>query len=179
MVIRYNYIKKINNLLNNDDFYNQWSHNVSNISNHKLGVKLINSSLLKRNSINFFRYFFWIFFSNNTKMNKSISSYLKSYKYLLNYLYLLNFFKSNNIKYYNLFYSNNLNVIKKNKKIQRKFIRYLVRKKKVKILFVFKQNNFVIDFFYNSLNKRSLRIYEITLINPKFIFFFFYLNHFK
>ena len=96
---------------------------------------------------------------------------------MLNYLYLLNYLKESNIKYYSLYYIYNLNFIKKNKKIQRKFINFILQKKKINILFFFKHNSFKVDFFFNSFRKDKLNIFEINLINSKNIYFFLYLNN--
>jgi len=186
MVIRYSYIKKINNLIKNDTYYSYWfenwtffSKNSNNLNFNKKFIKYI----LKDKTINFFRYFFWIFsyycidLKKNFKINFFI--YIKYYKYLLNYIYLLKYLKINNIKYYNLYYTKNILLIKKNKKIQRKLINFLILKKNVQLIFFFKQTNFKIDFFFESLNKNNLHIYEINLLNPNFIYFFFYLNFFN
>ncbi len=174
MVIRYNYIKKIKTLFNDDYFYSFWLNNNLKFNNIKNKIVKLNF-IFKKKIINIFRYFFWIFFY--LILNKKITMFINYYKYLLNYFHIVNYFKNNNIRYYMLYYIYNLNFIKKNKKIQRKFINYLILKKKINILFFFKQNSFKIDFFFNSLKKDKLNIIEINLINPKNIYFFIYLNN--
>jgi hypothetical protein len=179
MVIRYNYIKKINKLFVKDTFYKYWLE--ITVDNKDSKLILIHKTTYN-NNIYFFRYFYWILFSHyNVKNYKnSFLIYLKYYKFLINYIHLLNYFKINNISYYNLFYKeNSLNIFKKNKKIQRKLIKFLIFKKATKVVFLFKQNNFKVDFFYNSLNKSHLNIYELNVLNPKLIFFFFYLNFYN
>lgn len=174
MVIRYNYIKKISLLFNNDYFYNYWLNNTVNCINNKNKRIKFNYNF-KKKIIDIFRYFFWVFFY--LILDKKFVLFIKYYIYLLNYIHLLNYLKQNNIKYYILYYVYNINFIRKNKKIQRKFINYILKKKKIKILFFFKSNNFKVDFFFNSLKKNKLNIFEINCINVKNIYFFLYLNN--
>lgn len=173
MVIRYNYIKKIKILFNNDYFYDYWLNNILKTNTTK--TKTLNYNILvKRKVINIFRYFFWVF--SDLLLLKKITLFITYYRYLLNYILLLNYLKQNNIRYYLLYYMDNVNFIKNNKKIQRKFINYITLKKKVNILFFFKLNSFKTDFFYNSLKKNKLNIFEVNTISLNSVYLFLYLN---
>jgi hypothetical protein len=175
MVIRYNYIKKIKSLFGNDYFYNYWLNNTLKLNNFKQTSLLkYNSNNIKKKLINVFRYFFWIF--SDLLLTKKLLLFINYYKYLLNFILLLNYLKQNNINYYLLYYISNVDFIKKNKKIQRKFINYITLKQKVDILFFFKLDSFKTDFFYNSLKKNKLNIFEINVINSKSIYLFLYLT---
>lgn len=176
MVIKYSYIKKINKLISPDTYYRYWIG--ANILG-KGGKNKLVSLVLKNVNINLFRYFFWIFNSINVVNKININKCLIYYKYLLNYVFLLQYLKLKKVNYYNYFCVLNLKNTKQNKKIQRKFIRYLILKKNVKILFFFKKGNYNIDFFFNSLNKSNLKIYELYLLNPNLMYFFFYLSFFS
>lgn len=174
MVIRYKFIKKIEQLTNYDHFY---KHAFSNIlkKNIKNNVALKIVEKVKKKIIYIFRYFFWMF--SNLIKQKNLIKFLNYYFYVLNYIYLLNYLKFNKVRYFLLYYINSINFIKKNKKIQRKFINYIVLKKKINILFFFVDNSFKADFFFNSLNKQKLNILTVNLISSNNIYFFLYLNN--
>ena len=174
MVIRYNYIKKIKILFNNDYFYSYWLDNTLKLSRSKPRPLKFNI-FLKKKIINIFRYFFWVF--SDLLLFKKISLFIIYYRYLLNYILLLSYLKQNNIRYYLLYYANNVNFIKKNKKIQRKFINYIILKQKINILFFFKLDSFKADFFFNSLKKDKLNVFEINVISLKNIYLFLYLSN--
>jgi hypothetical protein len=174
MVIRYKFIKKIEQLTSYDYFYNYTLNNILKKSS-KGNLAFLIISKVKKKIIYIFRYFFWMFF--NLIMQKNLIKFLNYYFYVLNYIYLLNYLKLNKAKYYLLYYVSSINFIKKNKKIQRKFINYITLKKKIDILFFFVDNSFKTDFFFNSLSKRKLNILTINLISSSNIYFFLYLNN--
>lgn len=174
MVIRYNYVKRIKLLFSKDYFYNYWLDNTLKLSKSKKIIMLQHNNVIRKKLINVFRYFFWIF--SDLLLTKKLFLFISYYKYLLNYMLLLNYLNQNNINYYLLYYISNISFIKKNKKIQRKFINYIILKQKIDVLFFFKLDSFKTDFFYNSLKKNKLNIFEVNVIDSKSIYLFLYLT---
>lgn len=174
MGLRYKDVKFIDSLVENDYFFNYFHKNFFKINYKKNKYNSFFFLLKKKYTfIYYFRYIFWTFINQNI----NVIFIFNFYKYMLNYIFFLYYLKYYNIKYYNLYYTKTLYSLKKNKKKQKKYIRYLSNTKKVKIIFFFKLNNYKIDFIYNNLKKRRLKIFEINLINPNYIFFFNYINY--
>ena len=175
MVIRYKHINIIGNLLLNDSYFSYWLNNTifTKFSNIKYSV----ISLMKfQKNINFFRYFFWIYYFYNLNKNFNIYIYIKFYKYILNFIYLLNYLKQINYKYYNFYYIKKINLSKVNKKLIKNFLNYLIIEKKIKLFFFFNNTNLNFNLLGNLNIKDNIIIYNLNIFNINFFYFFFYLN---
>jgi len=155
IVITYKNIKIIKKILNKNK-------NLSLFLNLNLNYYLNNFKIIKSNKLNLiiFNLFFWIFY-NNFRYN-NFKYFIVYYIYYLNLIKLFLFLKKNNINYY-IMNSNYLNK-KLDKIILKKFIKYLINTKKVKLIFC---NDLKLNFNYLiNLN-----------IDYNLLIFFLYLNY--
>lgn len=169
MVVRYKDICEVSTLLRFDCN----SKSLINFNLKKLNKKhtLLKNFDSKRN-LHAFRYFFWLFYSMHSYTN--FNYFIKYFKYVINLINLLLYLKCVSIKYYILFHLDKVSYSTYNKLILKKFIRYLFSRKKIRVLFFFKKNSFN---FTLSLLKLKYNILNIQVSDPKFIYFFLYLNY--
>lgn len=155
MVIKYSNIKTLKKLFNDTDTYNYWFNFL--ISNFKIKTTL-NNFVNSNVEINFFRFFFWFFLTNQTNSSNFLLFY-KKFKYCLLYFKLLIYLKKNNINYYN--------VINLNKSLISKKLNFLLSNKNVSIIFTYSNDYITLNnkiVYINGLDMKIVKLYNYFLM---------------
>lgn len=156
MVIKYSNIQTLKKLFNKEDSYNY----LFNFILKKFSTFTVTVSKNSNFELKFFRFFFWLFLTDQAENNNFFLFYRK-FKFTLLYLKLLSFLKQRNFKYFNLFCNN--------KHLVNKKLNYVLLKKEILIIFIYdatydsNQNNKVVHI--RNLNYKLVFLYNYFLTN--------------